>query len=1186
MTFQNVGWGRPVALVGALLLGAAPSARAVDVVVDSFEDDGSGGITLREAIEMVNASGDAVNTITFDAALDGQTILLTNNLTPVVANVEIIGSGATDLSINGDSLYQIFTITAGATVTITDLDLMNGTAEGGDGASRGGGGLGAGGALFVDAGSDVTIEDVTFDMMAAVGGDGGPDDTASGGGGGGTIGSGGSGSAGGAGGGGGFESDGDDGSGATGGDGGGLTGGSGGLIGTAGAPGGDGGGGGGAGSGGADGGAGGAAGGGGGASGTGTGGDGGFGGGGGGAGVAGTGGSGGFGAGDGSGDTEGDGGDGLGGAIFVREGGVLRITASFDTMTDTNLGSNTVSGGTGDTDGSEAGSDLYLMTGVNAEVFVADAVGGDTLTVAGTIAGDGAITKIGAGTLVYAGDNSYTGGTTVSQGILRVVDTGMLPGDVVNDSEVVFGVGGPHEYSGDMSGSGSLTKQGMGELTLTGNNSYSGGTSVQMGVLAGDSDALQGDIDLAGGSLRFDQPTNGTYAGDLSGAGAVEKEMPGTLTLTGDNSGLAGIFSVTDGAIQAGATSMPLDVVVANAALVIFDENGNADYSGIVSGAGDVTKQGSGRVTLLGPQTWAGATTVAAGELTVAGSLAMSDVTVQSGARLSGAGSIGGSVLIETGATIAPGDGIASFAVGATTFEAGSVYEVDLNPNGSSSDLLMVTGTLDLLGGTVDMILPGDPGLNPGESFTYEIANSTGLLSGVFDGVDEGLAFFDSLLAYPGNLVELTLTRNDETLVTLAGTRNQRVVGAALELARPTAADDLITVFDGFSGLSVPEVQDALDAVGGEGHTAFTSARIAHAEAFARTISSRMAVVSGRAIGSAGTVDLVSEFGRLFSSGPGVDLLTSAPGRAGAPAVANSPDISTVRSEDDEGRHFGLWLDGIGVFGDVDGDGNSADTEWKTGGVNAGLDLRIGQHGLVGIAGGWGHLDVDVDDRGFDGEADVYQGSIYGAWVCERFYISGLARYARAEMESSRDIVFGTGTLIDRKADADYDGNEYGGYVEAGYVVGAPSGFQIEPMAALHVIHLDQDSFTESGADSINLAVDDNDWTSIVPSGGIRVHKTFLMEEFEDLRILPELRVRFGYELGDDDRDMDALITGATTGGAFTVQGASMNRAGLQVGTGWSVIHGDDLGLFIQYDVNLNDDFVGHTLALGGVVRW
>ena len=162
-----------------------------------------------------------------------------------------------------------------------------------------------------------------------------------------------------------------------------------------------------------------------------------------------------------------------------------------------------------------------------------------------------------------------------------------------------------------------------------------------------------------------------------------------------------------------------MPVAVANNALVIFDESGTADYSGVISGAGDVTKTGNGRVSLLGAQTWMGATTVADGELTVPVSLATSDVTVQSGARLSGAGTIGGSVLIEAGATIAPGDGIASFAVGATTFEAGSVYEVDLNPNGSSSDLLMVTGTLDLLGGNVDMILPGDPGLNPGESFTY-----------------------------------------------------------------------------------------------------------------------------------------------------------------------------------------------------------------------------------------------------------------------------------------------------------------------------------------------------------------------------------------------------------------------------------------------------------------------------------
>ena len=48
MVFQNVGWGRLLTLLGALLLGAAPSARAVDVVVTSQLDDGSGG-TLREA---------------------------------------------------------------------------------------------------------------------------------------------------------------------------------------------------------------------------------------------------------------------------------------------------------------------------------------------------------------------------------------------------------------------------------------------------------------------------------------------------------------------------------------------------------------------------------------------------------------------------------------------------------------------------------------------------------------------------------------------------------------------------------------------------------------------------------------------------------------------------------------------------------------------------------------------------------------------------------------------------------------------------------------------------------------------------------------------------------------------------------------------------------------------------------
>ena len=70
-----------------------------------------------------------------------------------------------------------------------------------------------------------------------------------------------------------------------------------------------------------------------------------------------------------------------------------------------------------------------------------------------------------------------------------------------------------------MSGTGSLTKSGAGTLILTGNNTYAGGTTVSAGTLQGDTTSLQGNI-LNNANVTFNQTTDGTYAGKMSGSGA------------------------------------------------------------------------------------------------------------------------------------------------------------------------------------------------------------------------------------------------------------------------------------------------------------------------------------------------------------------------------------------------------------------------------------------------------------------------------------------------------------------------------------------------------------------------------------------------------------------------------------------------------------------------------------------
>ena len=149
------------------------SANGSSYTVTSSSDDGSPG-TLRYAL--LNASpGDSVN---FDSGLN--TILIGgtsgtgagNTALPYLSGITINGNGNT---ISGQSGYPIFFAFTG-TNTINNLTLMDGFGQGGDGGSGvsgGGGGLGAGGALLINTGAIVNIQDVLFANNSVAGGNGG-----------------------------------------------------------------------------------------------------------------------------------------------------------------------------------------------------------------------------------------------------------------------------------------------------------------------------------------------------------------------------------------------------------------------------------------------------------------------------------------------------------------------------------------------------------------------------------------------------------------------------------------------------------------------------------------------------------------------------------------------------------------------------------------------------------------------------------------------------------------------------------------------------------------------------------------------------------------------------------------------------------------------------------------------------
>ena len=113
--------------------------------------------------------------------------------------------------------------------------------------------------------------------------------------------------------------------------------------------------------------------------------------------------------------------------------------------------------------------------------------------------------------LALTGTNTYTGLTTITQGVLDIGNggtTGSVAGNISVSSNLgalVFLHSNALTYAGLISGAGSVAQKGSGVLTLSGNNTYSGGTSIVGGTLVMTNlhAAGAGEIDLGqGGELR------------------------------------------------------------------------------------------------------------------------------------------------------------------------------------------------------------------------------------------------------------------------------------------------------------------------------------------------------------------------------------------------------------------------------------------------------------------------------------------------------------------------------------------------------------------------------------------------------------------------------------------------------------------------------------------------------------
>ncbi|MGL7662049.1 autotransporter outer membrane beta-barrel domain-containing protein [Salmonella sp. NW854] len=294
--------------------------------------------------------------------------------------------------------------------------------------------------------------------------------------------------------------------------------------------------------------------------------------------------------------------------------------------------------------------------------------------------------KQGAGTLILNAENTYTVGTTISGGTLVATNVDALgSGDVTDDATLELNTGGTFDNA--ISGSGQVVKSGDKMLTLSGTNSYSGGTLISGGTLvATNVDALgSGDVT---DDATLELNTGGTFDNAISGSGQVVKSGDDTLTLSGSN-------TYTGGTIISGGTLVASNVEALGTGDVtndaVLELNTGGDFDNAISGSGQVVKSGDETLTLSGSNTYTGGTTISGGTLiaTSVDALGSGDVTDNAVLELNTGGTFDNAIS-GSGQVVKSGDETLTLSgsntyTGGTTISGGTLIASNVEALGSGN---------------------------------------------------------------------------------------------------------------------------------------------------------------------------------------------------------------------------------------------------------------------------------------------------------------------------------------------------------------------------------------------------------------------------------------------------------------------------------------------------------------------
>ncbi len=767
-----------------------------------------------------------------------------------------------------------------------------------------------------------------------------------------------------------------------------------------------------------------------------------------------------------------------------------------------------------------------------------------------------------------------------------------------------------------------VTNSVGGRIEASGSGSFGVIFGTETGESTPDEDVPSNSNQLINQGIIVSSGANGVAVGNAFGAERTTVTNSGTITASGSagiailgldastisNSGAIMASGANGGGLILGSDSVSISntgtisASGANARAVGFADRNPLVNSGTISasGAGGTAVLAAGSTNTLTnnagaviQSTGAGGTAIAFGSSsttptgntlnnlgTIAGSgtgsFALANVNGAGGTTVTNSGVIDGLINLSNAGNVLTSSGTiqvtsGSFAnhqvQGTFSQTAAGVFVTRIAPTAAppapsttASDRLAVTGTANL-DGTLQLVV--QPGLYAAVE-NYTVVSAT-TLNGAFATVTPISAFLVPSLSYPNNTALLTVTRVPFGSMSGA-TVNQQAVGSALEagyaqlLAGDPTDSALLNFYQTLLQSQASQVGPFFDSLSGEAHTAFQSVGVAGAVGFQEQLLDRLRGAPGGTplpLLSAGLVGAPLQFAQLSRGA------TDAASPAAAAPLEPVPRI------------WSPWAAGQGLSGRVDDQPGLSGFDYDMAGGAAGIDWRVSDQFLAGVALGYSRGTFTLNQRADSGTINSLRTAVYGRYADGPLRLSGVLDYAWNQYDSDRRVLALDGTA--QQATAHYDGHEIGVAAEAGYRLDL-GGTLVEPLAGLNFVSLHQDAFTEQGGGSFGLSSDGATFNSLRSTIGVRMARPIPLGD--GIVVTPEARARWGHEFLDEQPMLDTRLI-SVPGGSIAVRGAGLGRDAALLGGGITAAIGTNMALFVNYDAELRDGLTSHAVTGG-----